>query len=106
MDHGSYGYTLLSIVIVRLIGKSSTNVCITYLISDTSDISRVYKFSLSRSGGRKELRGVVRLCWSESGAPHTEPPREEAGQPRDTPEPMLDQVSRSPELWLLVMVEL
>ena len=79
---------------------------VTYLISDTSDISCVYKFSLSRSGGRKELRGVVRLCWSESGAPQTEPPREEAGQPRDTPEPMLDQVSRSPELWLLVMVEL
>ena len=50
---------------------------------------------------------MVRLCWSESGAPHTEPPREEAvGHPRDTPEPMLDQVSRSPELWLLVMEEL
>lgn len=49
---------------------------------------------------------MVRLCWSESGAPHTEPPREEAGQPRDTPEPMLDQVSLSPELWLLVMEEL
>ena len=29
--------------------------------------------SLSRSGGRKELRGVVRLCWS-SGAPQTLPP--------------------------------
>ena len=93
---------LSSIVIVRLIGKSSTNVCITYLISI---YLRVYKFSLSRSGGRKELRGVVRLCWSESGAPQTEPPREEAGQPRDTPEPMLDQVSRSPELWLLVSCE-
>ena len=51
------------------------------------------------------MRGVVRLCWSESGAPQTEPPREEAGQPRDTPEPMLDQVSRSPELWLLVSCE-
>ena len=50
------------------------------------------------------MRGVVRLCWSESGAPHTEPPREEAGQP--SPEPMLDQVSLSPELWLLVMEEL
>ena len=45
---------------------------------------------------------VVRLCWSESGAPHTEPPREEAGQPRDTE----DQVSLSPELLLLLMVEL
>ena len=43
-----------------------------------------------RSGGRKELRGVVRLCWSESGAPHTDPPpRLELGHPRlDT-----DQVS-------------
>ena len=53
------------------------------------------------------MRGVVRLCWSEeSGAPQTEPPREEAGHPRETPEPMLDQVSLSPELWLLVMEEL
>ena len=49
---------------------------------------------------------MVRLCWSESGAPHTEPPREEAGQPRDTEDPMEDQVSLSPELLLLLMVEL
>lgn len=33
--------------------------------------------SASRSLGRKELRGVLRLCWSESGAPHTLPPSPE-----------------------------
>lgn len=43
--------------------------------------------SLSRSGGRKELSGVVRLCWSLSGAPQTEPPSPEEGQPRETPDP-------------------
>ena len=66
----------------------------------------------------------MRLCWSESGAPHTEPPREEAGQPRVEPipedpipaepipedpipeDPMEDQVSLSPELLLLLIEEL
>ena len=33
--------------------------------------------SASRSLGRKELRGVLRLCWSESGAPQTLPPSPE-----------------------------
>jgi len=36
---------------------------------------------------------VVRLCWSVSGAPQTEPPRPEEGQPRETPDPRADQVS-------------
>jgi len=59
-----------------------------------------YMPSASRSLGRKELRGVLRLCWSESGAPHTLPPSPELlelllveGQPRETPEPRADQVS-------------
>ena len=33
--------------------------------------------SASRSLGRNDWRGVFRLCWSPSGAPHTPPPRPE-----------------------------